>query len=361
MATVAALSPRASRAPEHPNAIFVLRNNDIGDLLIVTPLFEALRRRFPGTRIIAGVGDWNRPVLAHNPHVDEVVAVNAPWHNAFVPRQSPMAALRYLCTSPEIATLTAAAPEVGIDVLGSPWGALLLMRAGIVWRLGVRGYAGGHSGSQQFVDFDDQMHVGRAALRFAELLGTTDLPLNRPQVFLTAAEHDWAEQCWRMSPRTSGRRIVVGPGGGYEAKRWPAGHFAKLAGALARDPANQIIVLGSKAEARLGDLVAGSGPDVINLTGRTDLRQAFALVARADLIICNSSMLMHAAAAFGTQTFVFLGEMFPSASAHQRLWGYPGVTRVCGKDADRPNIWAPEEAVAVVAAASEALSAAVHR
>jgi hypothetical protein len=51
------------QAPENPDSIFVLRNNDIGDLLVVTPLFEALRRRFPRVRIVAGIGDWNRPVL----------------------------------------------------------------------------------------------------------------------------------------------------------------------------------------------------------------------------------------------------------------------------------------------------------
>src|SRR5438067_13587373 len=56
--------------------IFVLRNNDIGDLLVVTPLFDALKRRFPDNKIVVGVGNWNFPVLQNNPHLSEVLPIN---------------------------------------------------------------------------------------------------------------------------------------------------------------------------------------------------------------------------------------------------------------------------------------------
>ena len=53
-----------ARAPAGaPRSIFVLRSNDIGDLLAVTPLFEALRRRFPDAWIGVGTGGWNAPCL----------------------------------------------------------------------------------------------------------------------------------------------------------------------------------------------------------------------------------------------------------------------------------------------------------
>ena len=66
---------RSTRAPAgDPSSIFVLRNNDIGDLLIVTPLFDALRRRFPRARICAGVGAGNADLLRGNPHVSDVIS-----------------------------------------------------------------------------------------------------------------------------------------------------------------------------------------------------------------------------------------------------------------------------------------------
>jgi ADP-heptose:LPS heptosyltransferase len=207
--SIARCVPALAHCPDPPRSIFVLRNNDIGDLLVVTPLFEALRRRFPQARIIAGVGAWAAPVLERNPHVDEVLTLNAPWHNGQVRPQGLDAALRYIATSPEVARLAAARCDIGIDVLGSGFGSLLLMRAGIPWRLGVRGYAGGHSAVQQCVEFDPRAHVGRTALRFAELLGATDLPENRPQLFVEARAAATRRSAGRW--KTSQRSRVCSP------------------------------------------------------------------------------------------------------------------------------------------------------
>ena len=61
--------------------IFVLRNNDLGDVLVATPLLKGLKTANPGCKISIGVGDWAIPLLRNNPYVDEVIACNAPWHN----------------------------------------------------------------------------------------------------------------------------------------------------------------------------------------------------------------------------------------------------------------------------------------
>ena len=345
----ATVAPAAAQAPHPPRSILVLRNNDIGDLIVVTPLFEALRRRYPDARIAAGIGDWNRAVLANNPFVDDIVPVNAPWHNKAVAPQSPFAATRYLLRSPEIERLRAERFDLGIDVLGSPWGSLLLMRAGIPWRLGVRGYAGGHSGVQQHIEFDPGVQVGAAALRFAQLLGG-EVVENRPRIYLTADEQHRAELRWKASqPAGLSRRVVIGPGGGLVEKCWPAMHYAALTQHLAADPSLQVALVGGSHETALGVMVAG-GATVQNLAGQTTLRELFALVSRADLVICNSSMLMHAAVAFGKPAIVLLGEAMPPAAEHAALWGTPGLTEVCGRHVPDGSIVPVAEALSIVSA-----------
>src|SRR5579871_720245 len=252
-------APRASTAPKDPRSIFVLRNNDIGDLLVVTPLFAALRRRFPGAKIIAGVGSWNADVLRDNPHVDEVLAVDAPWHNGRVRPQGFAGALRFIFSSDQARELARRQCEVGIDVLGSPQGSLLLMRAGIPWRLGVRGYAGGNSAAQQSVEYDENEHVGRAALRFAELLGATELPENRPQIFLST------------EPPQHGA-IVVAPGGGFAEKCWGVANFASLLDRLAPHP---VVVIGGKGDRAAGAELAKERGHVEDRTGELSLRETF--------------------------------------------------------------------------------------
>src|SRR5262249_3657572 len=135
--TAARFGPAAqpARSQEEPRSILVLRNNDLGDLLVVTPLFAALRRRFPHSEIVAAVGKWSVPTLRHNPSVSEVLVADAPWFNRRMPRQGLLYALAYIAFSAQSRALSRRHFAVGIDVLGSPWGSLLLLRARIPRRL----------------------------------------------------------------------------------------------------------------------------------------------------------------------------------------------------------------------------------
>src|SRR6185436_1612941 len=255
----AARAPSLPEPPTDPRSIFVLRNNDVGDLLVVTPLFEALAQRFPEARIAVGAGDWSRDVLLHNPWVSEVLPVNAPWFNKYAADAGTLGRRRYLLRSPEVREVARRRFEVGIDVLGSAWGTLLLLRAGIPWRIGVRGYAGGDSGVQAAVDFDPSLHVGRAALRPAELLGATDLPPVRPQVFLTAEESDAAERWWAAGEAgVRRRRIVIAPGGGLASRCWPAESWIELAQGLGTDLS--VLVLTGPREREIAAAVTAACP-----------------------------------------------------------------------------------------------------
>jgi heptosyltransferase-2 len=351
----AALSPHYASAavpPQPPRSLFVLRNNDVGDLLAVTPLFEALRRLFPDAWIAAGVGSWNLPVLRHNPYLSETLAVNAPWHNKYQGRRRPWHRLLYVWRSAEVRELARRRFEVGIDVLGSGWGSLLMLRAGIPYRLGVRGYAGGHSAVQAAVSFDPAEHVGRSALRFAQLLGAAWLPEVRPQLFLTASEAEAGERWWSAGePGARRPRVVIGPGGGLAAKRWPPASFAAVATGLAAPGGPSLLVIGGAGEGELVAAVATAAP-VAHCRGLPDppgLREVFALVAASDLVVCNSSMLLHVAAAFAKPVVVLLGPAFPSASLHQRQWGYAGISASLGREPGaHEGICEPAEALRAV-------------
>jgi ADP-heptose:LPS heptosyltransferase len=332
----ALLAPRAWKPPKSPAKIFVLRNNDIGDLLVVTPLFEALKKTFPGAEIIAGIGSWNTAALVGNPHVDRIVELNAPWHNHFVRPQTVQGAFQYVLFSGEAKALKSLQAKIGIDVLGSGFGSLLMMRAGIPYRLGVRGYAGGESAAQSVVDYRPDEHVGRQALRFAEILGCSELPENRPQIFLDG-------------PAQPNGAIVIAPGAGEVGKAWPSEYFVKLAGLL---ESHEVIVIGSGTDVPLAERVCGSHARARNLAGKLTLRESFAVIAGATLVVCNSSMPVHVAAGFRRRCVTLLGEAVGSASQHHRKWGYP-ETVMLGRDEGHPEIFSPREAAAKI---QEALS-----
>jgi len=336
--------PRAVCPPAAPRSLFVLRNNDLGDLLVITPLFAALRQRFPQAEIVAGVGEWHFPILQGNPYLSEAIAVNAPWFNKFVQPQGWGDRWRYLSDSEDVAAIARRQFEIGIDILGSTWGALLLLRAGIPYRLGTSGFAGGASAMQQCVPFDPQQQVGRAALRFAELLGATELPPCRPQLFLTAAELRAGEQRWQGT----GRRLAIAPGSGCDARYWGEANYWQLVAQLvALDPSLELAILGGRGDADFSGQLSALGSKVRTWAGQLSLRESFALLATADVVVTNSSMALHAAAAFDRPTLVLLGPGFASRRQHDAQWGYEGNYASLGQEpGEGESIATPGEAIA---------------
>jgi ADP-heptose:LPS heptosyltransferase len=73
------------------NSILVVRRDNIGDLVCTTPLFDALRRRYPGAWIGALVNSYNAAVLDRNPDLDQVVVYTKLKH--LEPGQSALGAL----------------------------------------------------------------------------------------------------------------------------------------------------------------------------------------------------------------------------------------------------------------------------
>jgi heptosyltransferase-3 len=69
-----------SGAPHFPLKFLVIRRDNIGDLVHTTPVFRALRERFPGARIDAFVNSYNAPILEGHPDVDQVHAYTKGKH-----------------------------------------------------------------------------------------------------------------------------------------------------------------------------------------------------------------------------------------------------------------------------------------
>jgi heptosyltransferase-2 len=333
-------------------SIFVLRNNDLGDLLGITPMFEALKKTWPDCCIGVGVGDWARPMLENNPWVDDVLTVNAPWHNKATTRQGLLSGLGYALFSPEVKALAKRRFDAGLDPLGSQLGSLLLMRSGIPTRIGVKGYAGGHSACSSYIQFDENRHIGKAALDSAKMLDAKiDEIETKPQLFLSPEEEAMGEREWDSSKER--RRVIIAPGAGFAEKCWPLENFILLAKRITEESSTEIVILGSKEDAkdgiRIEEAVNSAAPKndskVRNLCGRTDLRKTFAITSRCDAVVSNTSLLMHVAGAFSIPNLVLLGPWYDSAKLHAKQWGHE-KTIVAGRETEEgfKDLTPPEEA-----------------
>ena len=305
---------------------FVLRNNDLGDVLVATPLLKGLKTAFPRSKVSIGVGNWAMPLLENNPYVDEVISCNAPWHNkqnCRFPANSPKTffeGLLYVLFSNESRYISAKKFTHGIDVLGSRQGSWLMRRAKIPNRFGVKGYAGGDNWCTKYIDFKEDRKVAEAGLEFLNLMNAVVEIDPRPTIYLTKNEVAEAEAVWGEKSQ-SNKRIILAPGGGFPEKCWGDKNFSHLTNLLLKNKNYQLCIIGSKDDKNR--ISANDSSHLKNLCGDLNLRQSAAMVSLSDFVISNSSLCMHLAGAFKVPALTLLGEWYGSAALHQKQWGYP--------------------------------------
>jgi heptosyltransferase-2 len=316
-------------------SILVLRNNGVGDLICITPLFKMLNIEFPDAKITVGIGDWHEDILGGNPYIEGVIRINAPWHNQFVSPLTKRHALSYLLASDEVRKLNKQSFDVGLDIVGSKWGSLLFLRCGIPKRIGVKGYAGGHTACHASINFDANCHITKAALKMGMKLGCKKLSDPKPQIFLTQNECRDSELKWKTKPNHG--RLVIAPEGSFEEKCWGKQNFNELIKLILEKTNFHIIKIGSEPEHTITYTPRTQEGNIChyqNLSGALNLRQSSGIVATCDVVICNSSVAMHMAGAFAKPCIVLLGKWYDSAELHATQWGHEDST-VLGRELNK--------------------------
>jgi heptosyltransferase-2 len=268
---------------------------------MMQPLLMRLHEMHRGVDIDVLAAPWSAPLLARMPQVRRVV--NSPFrHGRF-----DLAARRRIGRQ-----LAHEAYDQAI-VLPNSWkSALPVFFAGITKRTG-------YTGEGRFGLLTDRRRLDQTAQpllveRYAALAeppGTLPArPLPAPRLSSTREQQLAVRRALGLPENVT--PIIFCPGAEYgPAKRWPARHFATLAGMLAADD-SPVWLVGSAKDAEVGAeierLAAGRA---LNLCGRTSLEQAIDLLAGARSVVSNDSGLMHVAAALDRPLAALFGSSSP--------------------------------------------------
>jgi heptosyltransferase II len=171
-------------------------------------------------------------------------------------------------------------------------------------------------------------------LHLAAALGANPEPLP-PRLEVTPAEMEQADDVflsdWRSKAQNPGPGkplILLGlnPGAEYgPAKRWPAERFAAVVREVSRKMPNCLwLAFGNTGDRELCGYIARlAGDRVLNLAGKTSLRELMALLKLCRVVLTNDSGPMHVAAALGTPVVVPFGSTSPELTGP----GLPGDPR----------------------------------
>ncbi|MBI4227368.1 MAG: glycosyltransferase family 9 protein [Candidatus Omnitrophica bacterium] len=297
--------------------ILLISLSNIGDVILTTPVLEALARRWPAAAITVIAGPRAAPLFERDPRVAAVIP--------------------YDKTAPVIEKL-----RLLWRLYRVRFDRVVNLRHGVLPR------AGGHRVAQHLAVIR-RMGIPADGIEPSLVVGPED----------ERAVDQWLSPLILPSPRWGegtdegnhttpspprgegtgeGKRpplVAIAPGARSHLKRWPAAGFAAVCDAMIQEFGAQIVLVGDAddrpiAEAVIaalrpsprsspptGERMTGEGGEsgmrgrVVNLTGRTTLRQLAALFRRASLVLTNDSACLHLAGAVRTPVVAVFGPTDP--------------------------------------------------
>lgn len=293
--------------------ILIARLDRIGDVVLSTPAIKAVRDAYPEGHIAVMVRPYARQVVEGDPDVNEVIIYDKDGRE-----KSPAGNIRF------VLGLKNRRFDAAIALHPTSRTHLLLYLAGIPVRVGYDRKSGflltrKMPHTKQF----GLKHEIDYALDVVRYFGVEPVSRILKMPVSAEAQRTAAKMLSGGGVKEEDLLISVNPGASCPSKRWPAERFAEAASKLAKKYGAKIAVVCSDGDKPFGDKVAAlSGPECVNLSGRTTVAQLAAVLKRSKLFISNDSGPVHIACAVGTPVVAIFGRN--DAGLSPRRWGPTG-------------------------------------
>ncbi|MFQ5606398.1 MAG: glycosyltransferase family 9 protein [Candidatus Zixiibacteriota bacterium] len=297
--------------------ILVCRTDALGDLILCTPVFRALKKAYEYAHVTVLCRSYTAPALERNPSVDQVIEIET----------------EETADPAELAErLRGHSFDLALALYPSAFAADVIRRAKVPIRVG---------SSHRFHSwkFTHRISHSRKKNQKSEAGYNLDLlaPLGiaeddlRPEVFVDSEETGGMTQ--RLSELGIGKSFVaLHPGSGGSALDWPVKRFVELS-RLMGEHGIATVFTGAAAEAdEIDSEAVRQSTEIVTLAGRTNLRELAALLSLARSVVSNSTGPLHLAAAAGAATV----GLFPPAQSMSPIRWAPPVENTAGVQPQAP-------------------------
>ncbi len=302
--------------------ILVSRLRFIGDIVLTTPVIEALRKKFPDSTIDYLGDKHGVTLLANNPYLDMIIPYDfESWEVA-----EQIKVVRFLKKK---------SYDVAIDLFGNPRSAIVVLLSGAKMRIG------GAFGWRRRVfthpiTVTDHISAVSFHLRYLAPLGINE-DYRPPRIYLTESERVEAVRYLTSLGLECAKPIVgLHLGATWPAKVWQAESYARLADLLQDDIGAQIVVTYGPKDVRYLEAFANSTKCIYKIVHPGGLRRLASMISCFDLYVSNDAAPMHISAAVGIPTIGIFGPGNPDIwFPYERNLGQVPLKKevgCCGKD-----------------------------
>ena len=327
---------------ERAQNVLIVRLDEIGDMVLTSPLLRHVRQAMPEAWITLVTKPAVSNLVARCPYIDELLTFDAGSPGLLRRLRLMRRAVKFARTNLRYRNYDLAIlPRFDADFSAATFVAYF---SGAPWRIGFSEHAtrdkqranrGYDRLLTHVVDVGDTKHEVERSVQL-----TRQLRINSDddhlELWPDSADEDVADLV--LAPCTGERMspvVALGPGAAHRQRQWPVERFVELGRWLISQHDAQLVIAGGPEDSDVAHaLHMGLGDtQTINAVGCTTLRQTAALLRRCDAYIGNDSGPMHIAAAVQTDVIELscypIGSADDHARSPRRFGPWQATSRIC--------------------------------
>lgn len=312
--------------------ILIINLKYIGDVLLCTPVLEALKNDLKNVSIGMLVNNGTEQVLYNNPYLDGIFVINSGW--------------RWRRQFNLIRMLRSWNFDLVLDLTDGDRAAILSILCGAKYRVGFNRERRwrGTIYHRVVAANRDEVHTVDYLLKAVKAVGC-NVQHNGPCLYPSPVDQYVADQLIQekgLSTDTS--FVVLHPGARQWFKSWPIEKFIDLAKRVHKELGFSVVVVGGPNDVVAAEkMVSQCGRWAISMAGQITLLQLAALTKKASLFVGNDAGPMHIAAAVQTPVVGLFGPTNPRmwgpwGKSHEIIWKQVDCTPCWRNDCQRGNL-----------------------
>ena len=287
--------------------VLVIRLDRIGDMVITTPIFRALKEKWPDVQVTVLTNPVNKNIVINNPFIDCILVYDREnMHKSLNSRLIFFRSIR----------------EKKFDLVIDPYldyefkTSFITRFVGNRFRLGFEFAGRGifyniRYNPNVFPVSTEKRHMIDYDLDLLEHIGI-ETQKRQPEVFLSTDEKENAYKRLEDAGADPGSKIIgIHPGGNYQSQRWPVKRFAAISNHLITNYDVKVILFAGQAEKQLLSEFRGYAVNTPIFLEDLSLRKFMSTLSHCSLFLCNNSGPLHIAAALNIPTVSTMGPTIP--------------------------------------------------
>ena len=273
--------------------VLLVRLDNLGDVLLTTPAFRAIRQALPEAHLALLAGPTGCEVGRLNPDLDETILYRALNEDVYF--QLPQDPEREMAAVENLRERNFDAAIIFTSYKQSALpAAYLCYLAGIPVRA-----AGSFEGPGSLLThrhrYEETVPAKHETLRGLELTDFLGFPPVEPEMVLVPGDEDEEGAAKLLERHALERFVLVHPGASASSRAYPPERYRQVVEGLAEQSGLPVLVTGGPDEDELARRVAGSTG--LPLGGETSFGAFAALVGRAAVVVTNNTGTTHVASA----------------------------------------------------------------